>query len=65
MNVQFNEGINQEVFNYFEIKKNELKDFLIDVLTTDRDSLIINLLPKIILLHHKQREKWIKEYVKI
>jgi hypothetical protein len=62
---KFYEGINEEVFKYFEEKKNETKEFLKEIMINERNIIFIKLLPKIILLHHKQREKWINEYVKI
>lgn len=59
----FSLGPNEEIYRYFQQNKEQVKQQLQDVLGYKRAQLWAQLLPKIILLQHRQRELWLQEYV--
>jgi hypothetical protein len=61
----FSVGPNEEIYRYFQQNKEQIKQQLQDVLGYKRAQLWSQLLPKIILLQHRQRELWLQEYVTI
>jgi hypothetical protein len=57
------EEISEEVYLFYQNKINEVREFLEGVIKMDRDALMEDILPKVIILHHKKREEWLKDYV--
>eukprot|EP01080_Neovahlkampfia_damariscottae_P008241 gene8241-66_t len=61
--MSFHDGVATEVLNFWEEEKIKLKEEIIDIVQNQRIQLSVQILPKLIVLHHKQRELWINKYL--
>ena len=61
--MSFYEGVATDVLNFWNEEKIKLKEEMIDIIQNQRIQLSVQILPKLIVLHHKQRENWIKKFV--
>jgi hypothetical protein len=61
--MSFYEGVASEVLNFWKQEKLKLKEEMIDIVENQRIQFVVQIIPKLIILHHKQRELWISKYV--
>lgn len=53
----------QDLETFYESQRATLIENLKDLIEIQRNIEFLNLLPKLILLHHQQREVWLTNYV--
>jgi hypothetical protein len=61
--MSFYEGVASEVLNFWKQEKIKLKEEIVEIVENQRIQLVVQIIPKLIILHHKQRELWISKYV--
>jgi hypothetical protein len=59
----FHPGPNETLFEFYETERRNLVTSLQEMVQFHRTRDVINIVPKIILVHHRQREQWFDKYV--
>lgn len=60
-----NRGVIEETFLKFQEERNKNFEIYSESIKLQRTNDLLMIFPRLILLHHKKREKWLKEYVNL